>query len=312
MNKKQLKYYVSIIKKKNKNLTEEMIEKDYYLSLFLTKLSKTKNILEFNNLVFKGGTLLTKTYLKYHRFSEDLDFTYKDSNIINKIKTNKGIDKTIKKIQYNLKKDIKNICLKDFIFFDSKHPNLEYMSVRNKRVICHFFIYYKSLYSKTKISQIKIEINFIEHQINNNNIKQLHNLIDFTDVDKETKYAINYNIDNIKINCYDLDEIILEKYRAILTRKIIKERDFFDLFLINNIKNVLMVDNNKIKKKIISCFRFLPNTKRIYTENFKKINNKDVVITQEASDLTIIDYDKKEFDNFKNKIYNKLKKIKIL
>jgi hypothetical protein len=44
------------------------------LSLFLSEFESLKEkgkIEEMKNIVFKGGTLLTKNYLNYHRISED-------------------------------------------------------------------------------------------------------------------------------------------------------------------------------------------------------------------------------------------------
>lgn len=55
--------------------SEPLIEKDLYLTIILAELQNTKL---HENLVFKGGTCLAKAYLNYHRFSEDLDFTWKD------------------------------------------------------------------------------------------------------------------------------------------------------------------------------------------------------------------------------------------
>lgn len=49
-----------------------IIEKDYYLTHVLNVVNEHLS----NNIVFKGGTLLSKVYLDYHRLSEDLDFSY--------------------------------------------------------------------------------------------------------------------------------------------------------------------------------------------------------------------------------------------
>lgn len=49
-----------------------IVEKDYYLTIILNNVET----LLTNKIVFKGGTLLNKAYLNYHRLSEDLDFTY--------------------------------------------------------------------------------------------------------------------------------------------------------------------------------------------------------------------------------------------
>ena len=49
-----------------------IVEKDYYLTVILNNIQT----LFTDKIVFKGGTLLNKAYLNYHRLSEDLDFTY--------------------------------------------------------------------------------------------------------------------------------------------------------------------------------------------------------------------------------------------
>jgi predicted nucleotidyltransferase component of viral defense system len=46
-----------------------LLEKDYYCSLVLKSLE-----LYTTNLVFKGGTCLSKVYSDFYRLSEDLDF----------------------------------------------------------------------------------------------------------------------------------------------------------------------------------------------------------------------------------------------
>src|SRR3989344_7621810 len=75
-----LKAYVSEVRKNmNLEVSDEIIEKDLVLTLILAEFEKTGL---GKDLIFKGGTLLSRNYLKYHRFSEDLDFVYKESNSI--------------------------------------------------------------------------------------------------------------------------------------------------------------------------------------------------------------------------------------
>ncbi|MBU4204495.1 MAG: nucleotidyl transferase AbiEii/AbiGii toxin family protein [Acidobacteria bacterium] len=47
-----------------------LIEKDYYLTLILSKINELSQ-----DLIFKGGTCLNKIYYSYYRLSEDLDFS---------------------------------------------------------------------------------------------------------------------------------------------------------------------------------------------------------------------------------------------
>lgn len=307
MNKTQLHKYVNIVKQQSPNLTEEMIEKDYYLSLFLTlaeKLKKDAKLKEFGNLIFKGGTLLTKHYLNYHRISEDLDFTYANSTDIRKLSTNKAIDKTIKVIQYNLIEDLKKICSSKFIFLNKKQPSLEYINVRNKRVVCCFHLYYNSLYSSNKLSNIKIEVNFVEEIINKQNINKLFNIANANNLELK---SLDFDLKTVELMVYPINEIILEKYRAIFTRKIVKERDFFDLYLIDKKYSGVLTTNNKlIKEKIESAFRFFPNTIGFYNDNLKQIKDHNLEIKQDISNLAVIPYDKIEFELFKSKIISKL------
>ena len=49
-----------------------LLEKDYYLSLLLSGIGSLSD-----DLIFKGGTCLSKVYYSYYRLSEDLDFSMK-------------------------------------------------------------------------------------------------------------------------------------------------------------------------------------------------------------------------------------------
>ena len=55
----------------NLAIPAQLIEKDYYISLVLRALSHSA----YNQqIVFKGGTSLSKAYNLINRFSEDVDF----------------------------------------------------------------------------------------------------------------------------------------------------------------------------------------------------------------------------------------------
>ncbi len=47
-----------------------IVEKDYYVTIYLEELTK-----RLPNLLFKGGTSLSKCYKAINRFSEDIDLT---------------------------------------------------------------------------------------------------------------------------------------------------------------------------------------------------------------------------------------------
>ena len=73
--KKLIDYISSELKISNKAL----LEKDIILHNILCILEEDDFFRK--NFVFKGGTCLTKCYLGYYRFSEDLDFTWTDQKL---------------------------------------------------------------------------------------------------------------------------------------------------------------------------------------------------------------------------------------
>lgn len=78
-----IKKYISEVKSNlNISVSDEIIKKDIILTFILAELEKAGLGKE---LIFKGGTLLSRNYLNYHRFSEDLDFVFKDSNSIREL-----------------------------------------------------------------------------------------------------------------------------------------------------------------------------------------------------------------------------------
>lgn len=61
------------------NLDKKIIEKDYWITYALSKLSEANN----ENVIFRGGTSLTKCYIDLKRFSEDIDLAINTSNLNN-------------------------------------------------------------------------------------------------------------------------------------------------------------------------------------------------------------------------------------
>ena len=55
---------------KQKEFLLPLMEKDYYITLILSRIHELST-----NLVLKGGTCLSKIYYSYYRLSEDLDFS---------------------------------------------------------------------------------------------------------------------------------------------------------------------------------------------------------------------------------------------
>ena len=54
-------------------IEESIVEKDYYVTMILKELVQRNP-----NVVFKGGTSLSKAYHAIDRFSEDIDITFEE------------------------------------------------------------------------------------------------------------------------------------------------------------------------------------------------------------------------------------------
>ena len=218
MNNRELKLYIEILKQKtNISISENLLEKDYVLSLFLSNWAKreTPNL---DKLIFKGGTLLTKNYLKYHRISEDLDFTHEDANEIRKIKTEGRRETKIKERIIPIIEEIKKIAEISKLEFEEDRTNEKYVILRNSRRLYILNLYYKSFYTNLE-SSIKIEISFFEDLINNPEKLEIKNIIDYYPLDKVEFKLTNYNLVKPILNSYSIEETILEKIRATVTRE---------------------------------------------------------------------------------------------
>jgi predicted nucleotidyltransferase component of viral defense system len=63
---------------KHFNIATGFVEKDYWITLILSRLSQSSNS---ENIVFKGGTSLAKAYRLINRFSEDIDLAMINENL---------------------------------------------------------------------------------------------------------------------------------------------------------------------------------------------------------------------------------------
>ena len=108
-------------------VSEDIVEKDYYVTLILKKLS----LIEYP-VVFKGGTSLSKAFQVIDRFSEDIDITF----------TEHLGEARRKKLKYNILKPIADelgLVIRNFDSIESdknlNHYDYYYESVVGDRVI---------------------------------------------------------------------------------------------------------------------------------------------------------------------------------
>jgi len=168
------------------------------------------------------------------------------------------------------------------------------------RVVYTFKLYYSDL------KYIKVEINFVEKLINKPEKVSIKTITDFFD-SKAILYDLGLSYQNFIVLSYPIEEIILEKYRAILTRNALAERDLFDLFLIPNSLNANI---EEIVTKIACSSLIKKDLNTLIANNLILLNEGNFFKSREKiEDLAVIKYSPDEFTYFKQKIQPKLIEI---
>jgi len=288
---------------KSKPITREMIIKDLALSYILygigEDIRKNKNS-PFKKLIFKGGTLLAKSQLKYHRISEDLDFTFKDNSKLNKLSTTqkkKAIKKFLKK---ELLPAITKIC-EDYSFdFNADEINditqMKYCPVTSTVFQTKFNIYINT----DESNPIKIEINFCDEPFYKLEKSKIIHLNPFSN-------HLTYPLKDLELESYIIKEIVLEKLRAIVTRKeSVHERDIYDLFLLSKKGNdPFKTEHKEIRDKIIQGLGYQVDKtkeKKHIQELEKRIEELEKNLEAEIRDMNLTSYDSEKYKNFFKKI----------
>ncbi len=183
------------------------VEKDYYLSLLLSDVNSQLS----DKIIFKGGTLLNKAYLNYHRLSEDLDFAY-DGVLTSRPMRSRAIDPIIEKMPEFLKNH----------GFTSENPRGEGF---NNSIQYVFKAQYSSVISN-KNEEIKIEISLREPLV----VPPVKTTIKHFFQDPITGKDI---IPQGKVLSLSYKEAVAEKLKAAITRKDVAIRDYYDLWHID-------------------------------------------------------------------------------
>ena len=206
-----------------------LIEKDYYLTLVLSRVHGLSEA-----LIFKGGTCLNKVYYVYYRLSEDLDF----SMALPQYEATPGQRrKCIQPVKDKIEKFVEQFGMR---IDDAGNPGRN----ESKQYI-YYFVYQSAL--REMEAKIKFEIGLRFNPIDPVEKRQVQHafLHPFTG---------DPLFDGGKINCLSLNELIAEKLRASAIRIKVAPRDFYDLdFVIRNgfdlaNKDVIKLFKNKLKE----------------------------------------------------------------
>ena len=207
----------------------DLVEKDFILHQILSDLSKDGFFAP--NFLFKGGTCLIKCYFGYLRFSEDIDFTWKDQTAFSKI-SGKKIRSQLSKIVDKTGSVFETIAKKRGLDFRCVKSNPDYVELGGSDKTCTLKIWYDSEILGRR-NFVKVQINFVEQMCFSQTKAQLSGLLTgkHEELDSLFPEYAEY-AKKIPFNVYDIREILCEKVRALLTRQGTKARDFLDAYLI--------------------------------------------------------------------------------
>lgn len=183
-----------------------IVEKDYYLTIILNNIEGLLS----DKIVFKGGTLLNKVHLNYHRLSEDLDFTYHGELTARSLRS-----KAITPIREKMPSFLKALEL------ESDNPRGDGFNNSTQYV---FKLKYPSLIT-AKDENIKIEVSLRQPPLD----KPVHTIIKHFYQDPFTGEDL---FPAGKVLSLSLNEAVAEKLKAAISRKDVAIRDHYDLWYI--------------------------------------------------------------------------------
>lgn len=285
----------------------DMIEKDLLLHQMLLDLSN--NEFFSSNFLFKGGTCLIKCYLGYFRFSEDIDFTWKDQRVFEG-KSQKEIRSYLSGVIDALGEVFEKIVTKRGLDFKCEKHNRVYVELGGGNKTCTFKIWFQSEVLNRR-SFMKVQISFVERMYFAPQKTELQILLSKEHEEISTLFPeYSEYLQRTAFDAYDINEILCEKVRSILTRKGTKARDFIDVYLICKNVGVRLED---VRKYIINKTQFVLNLYEKYRNNLAE--KKDLVTSGRAftwgeeRELLLVAIDEKGFYKFLESFTVFLKKV---
>jgi len=279
----------------------DLIEKDVILHQLLLDLSG--NGFFHRNFLFKGGTCLIKCYLGYFRFSEDMDFTWRDQENFNG-RSQKEIRQYLSPVIGEVGAAFEEIAKKRGLDFKCIKNNRDYVELGGGNKTLTFKIWYDSE-TLGRRSFIKAQINFVEEMHFPAATNVFNSLLDKHIEELEILFPEEYKeySTQVPFDTYDIREIMCEKIRSILTRKGVKARDFADVYFISKKFGTVLED---LKKDIVAKTLFSLKRYAKYRNNFnekkKLLKTKDIFAWGQEKSLLLAGIDEKEFYAFLDKL----------
>lgn len=233
----------------NLGLSLDVIEKDYVLGWVIAGINADKELKD--TWVFKGGTCLKKCFFGNYRFSEDLDFTLKDSAQLNPNFLEAKFS-SISEWVYEQSGIVLPIAEMDF---KERESDRDFSSIKGK-------ITYKGPITRLgSAPRIKLDLSTSELLVTKPIKTKVHH--DYSDLDQGL----------FNISSYSYSEIFAEKLRAIVERSL--PRDLYDVVEIYR-RETFRPNHSEVLEILIK------------KSDFKAVNPPDKELMKDAGKVTEI------------------------
>lgn len=224
------------------NILPVFIEKDYWITLVLKRLSESKFL---EDVVFKGGTSLSKGYKLIDRFSEDIDIAVLD---VSKLTGNK-LKNLIRDVEEDISKDLQEI--KD-------HPETSKGS-RFRRTYYSFDKTIDARLYQNVSDKLAIEINSYATPFPYEKREMISLIGSGLIQNNQNDILEKYQLMPFRVNVLNKHQTLLEKlvsvFRASFEQNLLagvsgKIRHFYDMyFLLNEKEGRAFVDSKEFSEK---------------------------------------------------------------
>jgi hypothetical protein len=240
-------------------IRETFVEKDYWVTYILKRLSLSNKC---DQVVFKGGTSLSKVYDLIDRFSEDIDLAI----IKKKGQSKNKIGKLIRSIQEELTKGFREIVTEN----TSQKKNFRRNEYDYERIVES-----ESDASVRMNKNLVLEINSLADPIPNEK-RQVRSLIaQFLEETGNTEAISKYELEPFELNLLVPKSTLIEKILSIIrlsyfsdgTERIKgKVRHFYDIYFLAK---------SDYCRDFITTEDFISDFKRMYGEDRTKFNDPE-------------------------------------
>lgn len=206
----------------------EFIEKDYWITRALQRMAQNENAEE---VVFKGGTSISKAYRLTNRFSEDIDIAVVDADSFSR----NQLKMLIKRLAKDMTSDLEEIVI----------PNVTSKGSHFYKAIYQYQNLVGLTSSAVKTGQLLIEINTYANPYPYLKQEFSSFLVDYLTTINRQDLIEQYDLTLFEINVLDKKQTLVEKLVSLIrfsfANDIVKSvvskiRHFYDLYYLANDK----------------------------------------------------------------------------